>query len=416
MIRVLHFADLHLGIENYGRVDPLSGLSSRVRDFLTRLDEMIEFAQSNGVDLVCFAGDAFRNRFPEPTYQRDFARRITRLARSGIPVVLVAGNHDQPAVSAKATALDIFMALPVENVYVAAREETLFRIPLGEKGMLQVAAFPYPNRNWLGLPEEVKRKPLREQDEYLRAAIARKLAALAAQVDPSLPAVLVAHLLVLGAELGTEQGMTLGGEAQVMPSLLANPVYDAVLLGHVHRAQVVRSEAPPVLYAGSLERVDFGDAELEKGFYVVEIEPAGGERRSVSYRFVPVRARPFLSLEVDARHGDPMERALEAIDQARAQARLAQAVVRMRVRVREEDAPKVDLQALRRALDEAFYVAGIGLDVERSGRVKPSASLEGVGPLEALERYWISKNVPPERRKVLLQFAQELIAEDEKLQ
>lgn len=416
MIRVLHFADLHLGVENYGRVDPVSGLSSRIRDFLARLDELIEFAQSNGIDLVCFAGDAFRNRFPEPTYQRDFARRIARLARSGIPVVLVAGNHDQPAISAKATALDIFMALPLENIYVAAREETLFRIPLGEKGVLQVAAFPYPNRSWLGMPEEVKRRPLREQDEFLRAAIARKLAALAAQVDPSLPAVLVAHVLVLGAELGTEQGMTLGGEAQVMPSLLAHPVYDAVLLGHVHRAQVVRSETPPMLYAGSLERVDFGDAGQEKGFYVVEIDPAAGERRSVSYRFVPVQARPFLSLDVDARHGDPMEQALQAIAVARAQGRLAQAVVRMRIQVREADATKVDLQAVRRALDEAFYVAGIGLDVERSDRVKAPVPLEGVGPLEALERYWISKNVPPERREILRQAAEELIAEEEKLQ
>jgi exonuclease SbcD len=416
MIRILHFADLHLGVENYGKVDPASGLSTRIRDFLARLDEVVEFACTNQVDVVCFAGDAFRNRFPEPTYQRDFARRIARLARAGIPVVLVAGNHDQPAVAAKATTLDIFMALTVENVYVAAREETLFRIPIGEKGILQVAAFPYPNRGWLGLPEEMRRRSLQEQDEYLRAAAARKLSGLAARVDPSLPAVLVAHVLTLGAELGTEQTMTLGNEVHVMPSSLARPEYDAVLLGHVHRHQVVRSEAPPILYAGSLERVDFGDEGLEKGFYVVEIEDRKGDRRAVSYRFIPVQARPFLSLRVEALKGDAMQKALQAIAEAREAGRLEQAVVRLQLQVSEQEAARIDLQALRRALDGAFCVAGIGLEVERKDRVPVPGPLEGLEPLNALEQYWISKGVPLERREALIRYARELMEEgDEKL-
>ena len=54
-----------------------------------------------------------------------------------------------------------------------------------------------------------------------------------------------------------------------------------------------------MVYAGSLERVDFGEENDEKGFYLVEIEPdpATGKRR-VSFDFHPVNARRFLTISV----------------------------------------------------------------------------------------------------------------------
>ncbi len=414
MIRILHFADLHLGVENYGKVDPETGLSSRVRDFLDRLDELVDFALQQKVDVVVFAGDAFRNRRPDPTYQRDFARRIARLAGEGVAVVLVAGNHDLPTMLVKATSMDIFRALDVKNVYVSARREELLRLKLRRKRELQVATFPYPNRARLLISDEQRRKSLREQEDFLRAQVAQNLARLAEQVDPDVAAILVGHMVVLGAELGSEQRMVLGYEVEALVGTVATPVYDAVLLGHVHRHQVIRSEAPPVLYAGSLERVDFGDEGIDKGFYLVEIEEKH-QPRKVSYRFVPVGARPFLTLEVDARRGKPMERALEAIEKAREEGRLTGAVVRLHLQVRQEHAGSVDILALRRAMEESFFVAAVAMDVERPERVTFRDALERLVPLEALERYWISRNVSAQRREVLARHAQELMAEEEKL-
>jgi len=410
MIRILHFADLHLGVENYGKVDPQTGLSSRVRDFLNRLDEVVDFALREKVDLVVFAGDAFRDRHPEPTYQRDFARRIARLAQKGVAVVLVAGNHDLPSMLVKATSMDIFRALEVKNVYVSARQEEVLPIRLKRGRVLQVATFPYVNRNRLLLSDEVRRRPLREQEEYLRTQIAQRLVHLADQVDRSVPAVFVGHLTVLGAELGSEQRMVLGSQPEALLGAVANPAYDAVLLGHVHRAQVVRPEAPPVLYAGSLERVDFGDEGLEKGFYLVEIDE---ERRQASYRFVTLPAREFLTLEVDARRGEPMAMARRTIAGARQSGRLAGAVVRLHLQVRLEDAGQVDAAALRKEMDEAFFVAGIAVDVERSDRVVFRGELERLAPMEALERYWIARGVSAARREVLLQHLRQVMEEGE---
>jgi len=85
----LHFADTHIGMENYGKIDSESGLSRRVQDYLRCIDEMIEHARGRDVDLVVFAGDAFRSRNPDPTQQRAFAQRIRTLERLVVPDLVI---------------------------------------------------------------------------------------------------------------------------------------------------------------------------------------------------------------------------------------------------------------------------------------------------------------------------------------
>src|SRR5687767_11208889 len=111
MIKLIHLADVHIGMENYGRLDPATGLSTRVQDFLDTLDEAIDRAVAEGVDVVAVAGDIYRTRDPSPTHQREFARRILRLTRENVQVVLVAGNHDIPMATGRATSVDIFRIL-----------------------------------------------------------------------------------------------------------------------------------------------------------------------------------------------------------------------------------------------------------------------------------------------------------------
>ena len=69
-MKILHFADLHLGVESYGRIDPTTGLSSRFLDFIAALDQVVDYALENRVDLVLFCGDAYKSREPSQTQQR----------------------------------------------------------------------------------------------------------------------------------------------------------------------------------------------------------------------------------------------------------------------------------------------------------------------------------------------------------
>jgi exonuclease SbcD len=69
-MRILHFSDVHIGVENYGRPDPETGLSTRLADFLDTLDEVVDYALENKVDLALFCGDAYKSRDPSQTHQR----------------------------------------------------------------------------------------------------------------------------------------------------------------------------------------------------------------------------------------------------------------------------------------------------------------------------------------------------------
>jgi len=312
-MKLLHFADLHLGIEQYGTIDSDTGLSSRLLDVLKALDQMVDFALVNGVDVVVFCGDAYRTRDPSQTQQRELARRIKRLSDAGLPVFMLVGNHDLPNSPGRANTLEIFQTLGVSNVYVAGHPG-IHRIET-RNGALQIAALPWLRRSGLLSKEESRGLTIDQMVQRLETILTDTVSVLASSLDKSLPAVLAAHVAVSAAKTGSEKSMTLGREPVLLPGSLALPDFDYAALGHVHRTQVVH-RAPPAAYSGSMERVDFGEADDEKGFYVVEIDPRlarilieAAENRCLEAAMVVVSA---LSMQ------DPRETPAEKEKEARA--------------------------------------------------------------------------------------------------
>src|SRR5437899_2330790 len=111
MIKLLHLADLHIGTENHGRVDGATGLHTRLNDYLARLDEAIDYGLAEGADLVLIAGDIYKNRMPNPTHQREFAKRVRRIRQAGLPIVILIGNHDISPAAGRAHSIEIFDTL-----------------------------------------------------------------------------------------------------------------------------------------------------------------------------------------------------------------------------------------------------------------------------------------------------------------
>ncbi len=406
-MKILHFADLHLGVENYGRIDPATGLSSRLNDFLSALDQVIDYALENRVDLVLFCGDAYKTREPGQTQQREFARRINRLSTGNIPIFLLIGNHDLPNAIGRATTTEIFDTLAIKNVYVANRPD-IYHIPTAS-GTIQIVSLPWLRRSALLSREDTRNLDFEQIKQRLEQALTQVITDKAARLDPTLPAILAAHVWVAGSQVGSESLMAIGQEHTLLLSNVAQPAFDYVALGHIHKHQVL-SENPPVVYAGSLERVDFGEENDEKGFYVVEIEPdpATGKRR-VSFEFHPVNARRFLTINVaiETQETDPTATVLGAI--IGQEEKIRDAVVRLNISLPAPIEGQLRDNDLRDALKEAHYFT-IARDIKRETRLRlGSRTAEEITPLEALKAYLESKNTSPERTKVLLEYGEKLM-------
>ena len=409
-MKILHFADLHLGVENYGRLDPATGLSSRLLDFLAVFDQLVDFALENEVDLVLFCGDAYKSREPSQTHQREFARRVKRLVEGGIPVFLLTGNHDLPNAIGRATATEIFDTLAVEKVYVSNRPD-LYKIPT-RNGVVQIVSLPWLRRSQLLSREDGKGLDFEAIDRKLQETLTNIINAKAEELDPGLPAILAAHVWVLEARIGSENLMTIGQEHQLLLSNVAQPAFDYVALGHLHRHQIL-NQNPPVVYAGSLERIDFGEEKDEKGFYLVELEP-GNERgqRVTSLDFKPLDGRRFLTIDttIEDDDQDPTRTVLQAI--AGQQAGLKDAVIRLRLNLPTAMEGQLRDADIKNALSEADYLT-ITKDIKRETRLRlGNCTAEEITPVEALKAYLEQRtDLSPERVKLLLKHGEELIRE-----
>lgn len=399
-IKFLHVADTHIGVENYGRLDSNTGLHTRLQDFIKCLRFAFEEALKEDVDLVIFAGDAYRSCDPTPTHQREFAALIRMLSAEKIPIVMVTGNHDSPVAFGKATSLDIFGTLGTEGVYVTS-DDRLITIRT-KSGPIQVACLPWLHRSRLltkGPYQNLAQEEIVTQLQDLGSAI---IDGLASRIDPKYPSVLVAHLAAADATLsGSEQTAIIGRDPVFLTSTLANSAFNYVALGHIHKFQDLNANAqPPVVYSGSIERIDFGEANETKGAVLVTIDQdQETERYKTAYQFVRTPARPFKTVDVKiAEDQDPTTALLEAIRQHT----LTDAIVRVIYDLPSDHVDTVDLKAIKQALENAFMVTSIAPKPKEQTHQRRASISEDMGVKEALHAY-IQNNPALEEKEDALQ-------------
>jgi exonuclease SbcD len=413
MITILHFADAHIDIANYGRHDPQSGLPMRVMDFLKSLDTIIDTAIEEKVDLVLFAGDAYKDRSPAPTFQREWGRRVMRLSRAGIPTLLLVGNHDLSPSLGRAHAMETFDTLDVPHVRVL--EKPAFLGPDEVEGLpLQVIALPWISRSGLmthlDLPASEPGKVYEEMELRFKELIDGWLAS----ADPSLPVVLTAHASVQGAKYGGERTVMLGSDLVLSGGLVRDPRLDYVALGHIHKAQDLNEGAhPPVVYPGSIERVDFGEVQDDKFFVIAKV--GRGDTKVDWHRLAGIR--PFIDRRVtlDSDSTEALMTGALVSDRLRAalppREQLAEAVVRMVVEYPREMEALIDEAALREHAGEAFeFLLVKRPQMEARIRLPEDQAVGSLTHLELLDLYWRSGHIEPTEAELLSKLAQEVIS------
>jgi exonuclease SbcD len=291
----------------------------------------------------------------------------------------------------------------VENVHVAKKPEVI-RIETKD-GPVQIVVLPWITRSALLARDEYKNKNLEEINQLILDKVINIFEGpegLISQLDRTVPTILAAHATVQGAVYGSERSVMLGQEVILPPSLAKNPAFDYVALGHIHKHQVLNEE-PPVIYSGSIERIDFGEEREDKGFVVAEVE-----RGRATWQFVKTDARRFVTIEVDVQSDDPTAEILGAI----ATREIEDTVVRIIIHTVAEKEPLINEDEIRRALAGAFHIAAIVKDVERKVRLRlGDQPVEEMTPRQMLERYFQVKQTPPERTQLLLKHAEQIFRE-----
>jgi DNA repair protein SbcD/Mre11 len=406
MIKLLHFADAHIDMANYGKHDPQSGLPMRVIDFLKSLDDIVDTAIQEKVDLVIFAGDAYKDRSPAPTYQREWGKRIMRLSHAGILTLLLTGNHDISPSTGRAHAIQEFETLEVPHVRVLDKPQFLTPEDL-ENLPVQVLALPWISRSGFMASQELSGADPEEVYQTLGKRLGELIDEWLEEADPELPIILTAHASVEGAEYGNERMVMLGRDIVLPPSLVKDKRFDYVALGHIHKAQNLNEgRHPPVIYPGSIERVDFGEAKDKKYFVTASVDK---ENTKVAWRELK-HIRPFIDIKVVLDSDKGINTTLQ--DALPSQETLKGAVVRMVLEYRREWESLIDEASLRALAEPAFEFHLVKRpQMEVRVRLPEGRTASSLGVTELLDIYWdtSSKDMYKDKKKALNQLAQFII-------
>lgn len=397
-MKILHFSDLHLGMENYGHIDPATGLSTRFQDWQKALTDMIDLANTNNVDLVIFSGDAFKNRDPSPTYQNAFAKALKAFSEHDRQVILLVGNHDLPNVEHKAHTLEIYRSLDMPRVRVSKKIETF--VVETKSGPLEIVTWPWLTRNFLLKNEAYKGKSLDEIDTILLEKGSQLFLDKIDQLTDGIPHVAIVHATVMGATFGSERNVMIGKDLVVPLSLLASSRLDYVACGHLHRHQILHTD-PYVVYAGSPQRIDFGEEKEDKGCVLVTIEIK--PERKTRVEFIALAVRDFFTWII--------EDSLSAPKQG-----LKDKVVRVVVTGDEDFVNKIGMNDLKDYLQEAYYFAGIERKV-KEGKEKKKNEKNIVNKQESMhdqvKKYLVIKQIDEVNQERVLLEAKKIFSSTE---
>ncbi|MFH0898267.1 MAG: exonuclease subunit SbcD [bacterium] len=352
MITIFHVADIHFGVENYGKIDQKTGIHSRLLDFKHALEQCIDQAIEEKIDLFLLCGDAYKSAYPTPTQQKLLLESLLKLHAAKIPVVIVIGNHDHPLSFGKAHALDLLDYLPLNTFHVFSKPNYLTITT--NHGPLQIVGVPWPTRNTLLAHQQHHLKEHTEITSYISEKVGQVIQSLAQELDPSLPAILAGHLTVSsGIFSGSEKTAIFGSDPIFLPSQLAIKPFDYVALGHLHRYQNIHQKGSiPIVYSGSIERIDFGERKEEKGFCRIHLT----SDKKCEYDFVPIKTRPMIQFDIMLeQEKDQTKQILEHL-QAKD---ISDAIVKIVYHVPEGAQDTVDLYAVQLACKKAAYLAGI---------------------------------------------------------
>ncbi len=406
-VKILHFADAHIDSYTGGRIDPGNGFPYHMNDFLKALDEIVDTAISERVQMVLFAGDAYRNPTPSPTSQREWQRRVARLSEARIPLLMIPGNHDINSNTFKAGALQELNTLTIPYVHLAWKRISLWKPEDLDGVPLQVIAVPWMPVSIMSARDTENVLTEEQRAQKMEEAIVSSVYKELEKADPDLPVILLAHYSVQGSVYPSGQEATLGREIMLSRSLVCDPKFSYTALGHIHLFQDMNAgQQPPAVYSGSIERVNYGEAGSEKGFIIADVG-----NRHTDYSFRKLHTRKMFNIKHEVKAAETMQQ--ELLDLLPAHEEAQGAMIRLEFSYQHEWQAMLNERQLREkaagALDfrlnkKPIYPARVRIQNENAGSLSPK---------ELLEQYCLTTRIREEETDALKSLGEEIFIETE---
>lgn len=294
MTRIAITADLHVDHPESRRRWPGAAITVREQDALDTTAFVARHGREFECDVLVVAGDYVEQK------ANPRSGRVTRIARALLEgpdrQIHVPGNHDITE-----GGLSIVDDLATRAPGWTGHTEPGFEL-VGTTG---ICVIPFLEPAWartLETPELFEGErlaPASMTDAQLFRWLSAKYVEIArglfvrATDAGARDAILVGHQQLSGGTMAESQHVFLGGMDVIVDSAaLASIGFAAVVFGHVHKGQtVIDDPACPVLFAGSIERVDFAEEKEQKSFVVLEVE---GGRAKVDR--IPTPARHMVTV------------------------------------------------------------------------------------------------------------------------
>ena len=406
-VKILHFADAHIDSYTGGRIDPKTGFPFHTGDFLKALDEIVETAINEQVQLVLFAGDAYRNATPVPTYQREWQRRLIRLSQAKITTLMIPGNHDISNAVNRASALQELDTLQVPWVHLAAGGVHLYTPEELDGVPVQVLAVPWMPLSLLSAKDKENKLTPEERASEFEQELIKRIQKGIGKADPNLPLILLTHYSVQGSTYPSGQVAELGRDVTLSRSLVCDPAFSYTALGHIHLFQDLNEgQQPPVIYPGSIERVDYGEYKEKKGFILAEVE-----NHHTEYTFRELHTRRMYNLSFEAKDAGTLQEDL--LDLLPSEEKAKDAMIRLVVTYPHEFESMINERELRKRVEGALDFQFKRKPVYQARMRIQSKNISSLTPQDLLTAYCQISKTSDAETKALCSLAEEIFTESD---
>lgn len=366
--------DLHCFYNTYGKLND-EGKNSREIEWDMLADELVKACVEKGVKVFVAPGDFFTNSRPTAEQVLKVSKLFSNLEKNKIKVIGIAGNHDIGGVNLKCMN-DVVSAIGDNSNWCYTQFGT---IKIGDVGFAFLPFVKTPQINAYN-------------PDFANVEVSEQLIQIAYGLRASLEndekiktKILIGHWSIQGAVASS--GRTMSGNEVVLPinSLLAQN-WDACLFGHIHKPQVL-SEKPFIAYSGAMQRINIGEANDERGFWVYDTKA-----KKDNYEFVNLPAIEMHSFNKDIATKTDIKQLLSEIEDSE----IENKIVQVKFTIGKENLDLIDKKKILETLEakKPMSIIGIFPHILDTSRQRDASITENLDTETALKKWMENKNYP----------------------